>query len=307
MSFNPTQTETSERRALTSAVLSTEEIPIRVVIAPWGTVESQKGEFVVDEESAASVIGSFNAHGTDLPIDYEHQTLGGEFASPDGRAPAAGWIKALSFEPGVGIIGHIEWTRQGREMLATREYRYLSPVALIRKSDRRLVGIHSAALTNKPAIVGMEAIVNREDAEPHPSDDEAVILCRLREELSLSADAHCGEVIAAAHRRLHELNQTARDADADQRIAAAQRAGKLTAAQTQWARAMIAKSPSLFDEWEATAPVVVSLGSTRPPTAAAAPRRSASEALARAEFRSQPALAALTTEEAYVADCLRHG
>ena len=30
-----------------------------------------------------------------------------------------------------------------------------SPVAIVRKSDRKLVAIHSAALTNKPAIVGM--------------------------------------------------------------------------------------------------------------------------------------------------------
>jgi len=137
MTQNPINANGTEMRALGSAALPGEDVPDRVVLAPWGRVESQKGVFFVDEESAEMVVRAFQEHGTDLPIDYEHQTLGGEFASPDGRAPAAGWIKSLSAESGIGIVGHIEWTPQGREMLAAREYRYLSPVALIRKSDRK--------------------------------------------------------------------------------------------------------------------------------------------------------------------------
>src|SRR5215212_5014735 len=113
MTSNQSNVNATEMRALGSATLSGEEVPDRVVLAPWGRVESQKGVFFVDEESAEMVVRAFHEHGTDLPIDYEHQTLGGEFASPDGRAPAAGWIKSLSAEPGIGIVGHIEWTPQG--------------------------------------------------------------------------------------------------------------------------------------------------------------------------------------------------
>ncbi|MGB9626589.1 MAG: phage protease, partial [Phycisphaerae bacterium] len=139
-----------------------------------------------------------------MPIDYEHQTLGGGYASPTGQAPAAGWIKRLfvvrpvgiacrgdeategrsdeakgqlgdekdsgtptpSFSlggrGGAGLYAEVEWTEPARAQLAARQYRYLSPVAIVRKSDRRLVALHSAALTNKPAIVGMRAIVNRD-------------------------------------------------------------------------------------------------------------------------------------------------
>lgn len=297
--------EEKEERALSSALLSSQEIPGRVVLAPWGNVQSQKGNFLVDEESADTVIRAFQAQGTDLPIDYEHQTLGGAYASPDGKAPAAGWIKALSFEPGAGIIGHIEWTSQGREMLASREYRYLSPVALIRKSDRRLVAIHSAALTNKPAIVAMEAIVNQAVAPIVGEPDESEGLCRLREVLALSAETNAAEVICAAHRRLRDLSDLLSDRRADELISAAMAAGKLVEAQTEWARSLIARDESLFEEWINTAPVVVTPGATRPPAGSGTTVQRSREARARAEFRSQPSLAALTTEDAFVADALR--
>lgn len=299
-----------EMRALGSAMLDEAavgvDVPARIILAPWGRVESQKGVFFVDEESGALVVQAFEQHGTDLPIDFEHQTLGGEFASPDGRAPAAGWIKSLSVEPGVGIVGAIEWTQQGREMLATRAYRYLSPVALIRKSDRKLVGIHSAALTNKPAIVAMEPIVNREKMPENGSEDEEVVLCELRAELQLGEETPALEVLAAAHQQLLELRREARSRRAEERILEAMRVGKLTAGQRSWAETLIARDESLFEEWFASAPVVVA------PGILAAQKKLDSDALhrktaarARAEFRTHPALSALTTEDAYVADALR--
>ena len=140
----------------------------RIVLAPDGQVESTSGNFVVDAESGRLVAEAFEAHGADLPIDYEHQSLGGEYSSPDGRAPAAGWIKAVHYETGVGIIGEVEWTNAARGMLTRREYRYLSPVAIIRKTDRKLVGLHSAALTNKPAIRRMEAIAAKDHTAKEP-------------------------------------------------------------------------------------------------------------------------------------------
>ncbi len=150
--------------SLRSAELEKGAAPTRILIAPWGDVESTQGQFFVDGQAVAATIEQFREHGTDIPIDFEHQTLGGSYASPDGLAPAAGWIKDLIGIESIGLMADVEWTELGLEHLQKRQYRYLSPVALIRKSDRRLVGLHSAALTNKPAIVGMEALVNREDA-----------------------------------------------------------------------------------------------------------------------------------------------
>lgn len=296
----------SDREAtpLRATSLTGESLPQRVLLAPWGEVESSNGRFFVDEESAQAAIETFEKHGTDLPIDYEHQTLGGGFSSPTGRAPAAGWIKRLVAEPDVGIFGEIEWTEQARTMILAKEYRYLSPVAMIRKSDRKLVAIHSAALTNKPAIVNMLPIANREE---FPEDvDRLETLAALRSELQLSPCAAADEVLVAASHRLAELRADVKRRHVDQRLHEAMRAGKLVEAQRAWAEALVASEENLFDEWLRTAPTVVQPGRTElTTTGGVCSSGQAAGASARAEFRAHKFLADLTSEEAYVQDALR--
>lgn len=299
----------NEMRTLHSATLSAEDIPRRVLVAPWGAVESSSGSFVVDEESARLAVAAFDEHGTDLPIDYEHQTLGGVYASPSGQAPAAGWIKRLIAEPGVGLVAEIEWTEQAAERLAAKEYRYLSPVAIIRKNDRKLVALHSAALTNKPAIVGMTPIVNREAHHLDALDDvELEPLDRLRRDLALPSETDADQVLLAASERLLNLQQARRRQRIEERITEALRAGKLVEAQRDWAEALVAKEEELFDEWFRTAPVIVPTGRTLAPHSAdpGERRRRAGAATARAEFRTHRFLAGLTSEDAYVAQATRN-
>ncbi len=292
-------------RRLTAASLAGTAVPDRVLLAPWGHVEGSNGSFVVDDESAQAVIEGFERHGTDLPIDYEHQTLGGAYASPTGQAPAAGWIKRISAESGVGLVAEIEWTEQAREMLAAKEYRYLSPVAIIRKADRKLMAIHSAALTNKPAIQGMTPIVNRMDV---PADDTFVEpRVALRADLALSPDADVDAVLIAASERLSELRESSRRQHLEGRVAEAMRSGKLVEAQRSWAETLVAREESLFDDWLRTAPVIVRPGRIAAPAACdtVAHRHRAAETRARAEYRTNPLLGGLTSEEAYVASARR--
>lgn len=162
-----------ERVTLVNRVAVPVEAPARVLVIPWGEVASKSRDMVVDEESARAVIEAFAAHGVDLPIDYEHQTLGGEYASPDGTAPAAAWIKSLQPEPGVGIWANVEWTQRGAELVRAKEYRYLSPVAMVRKSDGKVMALQSVALTNTPAIVGMQPVVNKESDMDQSKFDSA--------------------------------------------------------------------------------------------------------------------------------------
>ncbi len=295
--------EGGEALALHSAALGDEALARQVLLAPWGNVESKSGSFVVDEESARLAVQAFEEHGTDLPIDYEHQSLGGVYASPSGQAPAAGWIKRIFAEPGIGLLAEIEWTDQARQQLAAKEYRYLSPVAIIRKTDRKLVAIHSAALTNKPAIVGMQPIVNR--ADPAAGDDEPLAV--LRHELNLPSDADAEEVLVAASRRLIDLQRDKERRHVEERVREAMRSGKLVEAQRTWAEALVAREEDLFEEWLRTAPVVVKPGLTLAPQAWDGPERKhhAAASRARAEFRTNRLLSGLTTEEAYVADAVR--
>jgi hypothetical protein len=165
-------------------------LPRRVLLVPWGEVHSTNGDFICDTESAAKAIQAFEGQGVDLPIDYEHQSMGGAYAAPDGTARAAGWIKKIEGVFAEGIVGFVEWTDRAKELIAGREYRYLSPVVLVRKSDRKVVALHSVALTNKPAIAGMKAIVNRAVAGGQGSgtkDQGPGILAVLSKALTLAA------------------------------------------------------------------------------------------------------------------------
>ncbi|MHC4695134.1 MAG: phage protease [Planctomycetota bacterium] len=309
--------EGAEVSALRSALLSGGEVPLRILLAPWGCVESTNGSFIVDDESTRLVVEAFDEHATDLPIDYEHQTLGGTYSSPNGQAPAAGWVKRLIGEPGVGLIAQIEWTEQATELLASKQYRYLSPVAIIRKADRKLVAIHSAALTNKPAIVGMEPIVNCglpiSDCRLDEGDTQSTIdpppceVAALKAELDLPVDTPIEDVLVAAGRRLAQLQRDARTQQVEQRIREAMRAGKLVEAQRNWAQELVVREEELFDEWVRTAPIVVTPGKSLPPSEGDAGEHRQSLTLrARAEYRANHMLRGLTTEEAYVADALRH-
>jgi phage I-like protein len=289
------------------------EVPTRILVAPWGTVRSSAGTFVVDAESAAATIAAFNEHGTDLPVDYEHQTLGGPYSSPTGQAPAAGWIKSLAAispdeaiangaEP--GLWADVEWTPEALEKLRGRQYRYLSPVALVRRSDRSLIGLHSAALTNKPAIPGMKPVVASDAAALEATD-----IVSLRAMLDLDAEAPQDAVLVAAAQRIRMLEKAQSLREASERVARAFATGKLTTAQRPWAIALAERDPAEFDRWEQSAPSVVPLGRSASPDAAscvANSSRRAVEIAARAEWQThRDVLENLCTEEAFVADAMR--
>lgn len=140
-------------------------IPEEVKILPLGHVHSQKGDFNVDDESVDLIQKQFRKRNLDLVIDYEHQTL------KDVQAPAGGWIEDI-YKGDDAIIAKVRWTEKAKEYLKNREYRYLSPVVLVRKKDRKAAVIHSVALTNTPAIDGMFALVNSVDVTTNIENDE---------------------------------------------------------------------------------------------------------------------------------------
>jgi phage I-like protein len=110
--------------------------------------------FLVDEVSLKSMAAEFRSRGVDLVIDYEHQSLQGE------RAPAAGWIKELEAR-GDGLWARVDWTRQARDYLEKKEYRYFSPVLRLDPETRRPVALMHMGLTNVPAIKHLPPLVAR--------------------------------------------------------------------------------------------------------------------------------------------------
>jgi phage I-like protein len=144
---------------MTSSAVSQDQTPalpewIRVL--PLGTVElsDHREPFVVDEASLSSMAADFRSRGVDLVIDYEHQSLQGE------RAPAAGWIKDLEAR-GDGLWARVDWTRQARDYLEKKEYRYFSPVLRLDPETRKPVALMHVGLTNVPAINHLPPLVAR--------------------------------------------------------------------------------------------------------------------------------------------------
>ncbi len=143
------------------------DAPDWVQMVPPGEVKpSGKDPFINDAEARRLTMEAWKARTNDAVLDYEHQTLSGS------EAPAAGWIEELADRgdgEGGGIWGRVRWNDRAASYLKNREYRYLSPVVMIRKKDRRAVEFLNAALTNMPAIDGMEPVVNKLN-NPSPSN-----------------------------------------------------------------------------------------------------------------------------------------
>jgi phage I-like protein len=310
----PNQTLELDQIVMEAAPIQETQVPAQILIVPWGEVKSTAGSFVIDDEAAQATLAAFQEHGTDLPIDYEHQTLGGPYSSPNGLAPAAGWIKALRVVTPAeaddgnapGIWADVEWTADAAEKLSGKQYRYLSPVALVRREDRRVVGLHSVALTNKPAIVGMPPVVNRNAPQ---SFDAPAAIEDLRGLLSLDESATHDLIIVAAAQQIRAMQRTDDLREAAQRVERAMSAGKLSESQREWALTLAQRDPAEFDRWESAAPQLVPLGRCVRPSASQADRnalRRSAEQAARAEYRAnRELLEPLCTEEAYIAAELR--
>jgi len=189
--------------------------PEWVHLIPAGTFSGRdgRGPYTLD---AQAVLAAFAANGADLPIDYDHQSLTAEEKS--GPVPAAGWIKELQARED-GIWARVEWTPRAAELLANKEYRYLSPVFRYQAKTGRVVALTGAGLTHNPNLY-LQATASRK--ESHAVDE---LLERLIYMLNLPVTATPEEVAA----ELQKLIDRLKTAEA----AAAQAAEELAAAQSR--------------------------------------------------------------------------
>lgn len=112
------------------------------------------GGWFIDGSIAASLIAVAEAKQTPYVIDYEHQTL--RSAKNGLPAPASGWFGKLEWREGEGLFAvDVEWTEAAATAIAAGEYRFISPVFLY-DTDGRVTTLINAALTNTPALDGMD-------------------------------------------------------------------------------------------------------------------------------------------------------
>ena len=117
------------------------------------TKDGKEDSFRFDDASAEALIAEFDSRSRDLVIDFEHSTLSGN------EAPAAGWIDRLE-KNAEGLCAHVKyWTDKAKEYLTKGEYRYFSPTLLFDRGGKSPAALHSVALTNHPALHGVDALV----------------------------------------------------------------------------------------------------------------------------------------------------
>lgn len=154
----------------------------------------------LDAASASALIERFKARQTPPVLDYEHQTLHKE--SNGQPAPAAGWFRELEWRDGQGLYARVELTARARSLVEADEYAFFSPVFSY-APDGTVLALHMGALTNNPAIDGMEPLARRAAATfglQSPSEVVPVTeeeLKALRQALGLADTATVAEVMAA--------------------------------------------------------------------------------------------------------------
>ena len=159
----------------------------------------------------------------DIVVDIGHATLNAGFQ----QAPAAGWIKrsALSLmddqtgEPPnlSGLWAEVEWTPVGLAAIRNKEYKYISPVLMADKQGR-VIGLHSVALTNDPALSNMAAVALSAQFttnQPiHQPKEKSMLLVALQAALGLQSDASEATALTAVSALAAE-NARLRDAAFD--------------------------------------------------------------------------------------------
>lgn len=151
-------------------------------------------------------------------IDYEHQTLHKE--ANGAPAPAAGWMHGLRWVEGRGLFAVAELTERARALIEAGEYRYFSPVFEYDRGSGDITRVLMGALTNHPAIAGMQALDTAQAAAaarfftpPVSTNKESAVtlLEQLIAALGLSADTSEDQAIIALSERLDGAPGNPRD------------------------------------------------------------------------------------------------
>lgn len=132
-------------------------------VGPFRAVDGRPEEcdaWQLDADIAARLIALAASRKTDILIDFEHQSLR---SKDNGKpAPAAGWIpRTLEWRDGAGLYGvSVDWVGDTAALIAAKKYRYISSVFAYDADTGEVLEIISVALTNTPALDGLEALAD---------------------------------------------------------------------------------------------------------------------------------------------------
>lgn len=168
-----------------------------IMLMPAGIFSGRTGRGPFDTggraEMAAIVDRTLQrAGGTEIVVDYDHQTIFAAIPGVGGTARAAGWIKEFDIRDD-GLWGRVEWTANAASAIRAGEYRYISPTFYAPKETGKVLLLLSAALTNTPdldlAVVAASALL--------PTETETTDMKSIAKALGLPEDASEAEILIA--------------------------------------------------------------------------------------------------------------
>ncbi len=156
----------------------------------------------IDATLAAQIIAEFEARANRTVVDYEHQTL---LTAQNGQpAPAAGWFGKLAWRESGLYAVDVEWTERATQMIEGGEYRYISPVFAYDKKTGKVKRLLHAALTNNPALDGMDAVAASQFFNQEKLNMDQ-LLEQLRWLLNMPVTATVDEVVAELQKAIDQL------------------------------------------------------------------------------------------------------
>jgi len=154
-----THTPTPLFVALLGAALSLDSaVPDRVQLLPSGEFVGRDGRpgkgvtWKLSNTQGRALAAQLSAKHTNVQFnfDYEHQMmLSAENGQP---APASGWCKTFEWQDDVGLFAtNVQWTKRAKPMIASGEYKYISPV-MTHTKEGTVTGLINASLVNVPNL-----------------------------------------------------------------------------------------------------------------------------------------------------------
>lgn len=120
------------------------------------------------QESLESIAENLNQSGKEILCDADHASAKGGL---DRNTRAVGWFSNFVANA-KGLFGLLKLTKWGRELIANREYRSVSPVFKL-NGDSEPTALLSVASTNTPALAVPENVIL--NTEPEQSNSEEKI------------------------------------------------------------------------------------------------------------------------------------
>lgn len=154
---------------------------------------------VIDREACEAMAASYPLSQPASLIDLDHESM-----DKSKRTAAVGWGKRAEVRDN-GLWVQIEWTPEGRALVADKVYRFNSPVfpreGLVHLDGERyrVTQLGTIALTNDPNLRGQEPLTNRRPAaNPNQTNKTMDIKATLLALLGLPAEATDEQIKAAA-------------------------------------------------------------------------------------------------------------